>query len=145
MKNKITKDKSGIRTAPWRVISVFLVLVAVAASSFLNFRAAAQSLEPLVDFTNSTPIVIGDSPGPGDSGIGAPYPSVITVAGLSGTVTDVNVRLNGLTHTFPDDIGLLLVGPSGAFMVIQSDAGGGGDVANLTYTCLLYTSDAADE
>jgi hypothetical protein len=85
-------------------------------------------------FTNSAPIAIADSDGT-TSGIGNPYPSRITVSGLSGTVTDVNVRINGLTHTFPDDVGLMLVGPGATrFMVVQSDVGGGTDTAAVVYT-----------
>lgn len=85
-------------------------------------------------FSNNEPIMIPDASGT-NPGIAQPYPSVINVTGLNGTVTDVNVRIQGLTHTFPDDIGLLLVSPDGAKrMVIQSDVGGSGDVTNLTYT-----------
>ena len=85
-------------------------------------------------FTNATAIPIADGDSSLGPGVGNPYPSTIAVSGLSGTVTDVNVRINGLTHTFPDDVGFLLVAPNGARMVIQTDAGGGGDVANVTYT-----------
>ena len=56
----------------------------------------------------------------------APYPSNITVSGLGGTViTHVQVKLNGVTHTFPDDIDILLVGPGGQNAIIMSDVGGG--------------------
>src|SRR5207253_7352067 len=67
-------------------------------------------------------------------GLANPYPSSIPVSGLSGTVTDVQVTLNGLTHTYPDDLGLLLVGPTGQQIVLQSDVGGGTSVSNVTYT-----------
>src|SRR4029077_19137043 len=53
--------------------------------------------------------------------------------GLSGTVTDVNVNLTGLTHGYPDDIDMLLVGPEGQNAIFMSDAGGGtpGHGANI--------------
>jgi hypothetical protein len=80
-------------------------------------------------FTNSTPITIPDA------GTAAPYPSAITVSGLTGTVTDVNVRLNSFSHTFPEDVALLLVSPDGTRkFILQSDSGGGTDAVNLTYT-----------
>lgn len=79
-------------------------------------------------FTNPSSISIPDQ-GQSDN----LYPSPIVVSGL-GNVTDVNVTLNGLTHTFPDDVALMLVSPSGAKMVIQSDVGGGTDVTARTYT-----------
>jgi subtilisin-like proprotein convertase family protein len=47
-----------------------------------------------------------------------PYPSVINVAGLSGTVVKVTVTLADLTHPFPDDIDMLLVGPKGQKVVL---------------------------
>ena len=70
-----------------------------------------------------------------DSGPGTPYPSNIPVAGLTGTVTKVTVRLNNLTHTFPADIDILLVGPGGQNAIIMSDVGGGAPGAsNVTFT-----------
>jgi subtilisin-like proprotein convertase family protein len=68
-----------------------------------------------------------------------PYPSNIAVAGLSGTIIKVTVRLNGIAHTFPDDIDILLVGPGGQTAVIMSDVGGGTDVTGVN----LVLDDAA--
>ena len=56
------------------------------------------------------------------------------MAGLSGTITKVTVKLNNLTHTFPDDIDVLLVGPGGQTALIMSDAGGATDVTGVTLT-----------
>ncbi|MEQ1644329.1 MAG: hypothetical protein ABL959_12860, partial [Pyrinomonadaceae bacterium] len=81
-----------------------------------------------VSFTNSTTINI---PALGEADL---FPSNVTVSGMAGTVTDVNVKYNGLSHTFPDDIGVLLQSPSGRQFVVQSDVGGGLDVVNLTYS-----------
>ena len=65
----------------------------------------------------------------------APYPSTITVSGLGGTITHVQVKLNGVTHSFPDDIDILLVGPGGQNAIIMSDVGGGNPGAtNVTLT-----------
>ena len=73
-------------------------------------------------FSNNTSITI---PGSGSSaGPGAPYPSNITVAGLIGSITKVAVTLKNMNHTFPDDVDVLLVGPTGRKMIILSDAGG---------------------
>ena len=103
-------------------------VLALALGAGASSIASAQT-----QFTNATPIAVADGTRP-NPGLGAPYPSVIVVSGLSGTLIDVNVRVNGLTSTFPDDMALLLVAPNGARMVIQSDAGGDTDVTNLTYT-----------
>jgi subtilisin-like proprotein convertase family protein len=69
-----------------------------------------------------------------DSGAGAPYPSSIAVAGLSGSVTKVTVKLKNLNHSFPGDIDILLVGPGGQNAIIMSDVGGGDDVSDVTLT-----------
>lgn len=82
-------------------------------------------------FANPTPIII---PAVGTSGIAAPYPSTINVAGVTGNVSKVTVTLKNMNHTFPDDIDVLLVGPGGQRLLLMSDAGGSADLANNTYT-----------
>ena len=49
-------------------------------------------------------------------------------------MTNVSVRLIGLTHTFPDDIDILLVGPGGQNAIIMSDVGGSTAVTGVTLT-----------
>ena len=49
------------------------------------------------------------------------YPSTVDVTGVSGTVTDVNVRLDDLSHGYPEDVDLLLVGPAGQQATLLSD------------------------
>jgi len=53
-----------------------------------------------------------------------PYPSEINVQGLSGTITDVNVTLNGFSHGFPDDVAVQVVSPTGKSVLLMSDVGG---------------------
>ncbi|MFO0816247.1 MAG: proprotein convertase P-domain-containing protein [Gemmatales bacterium] len=62
-----------------------------------------------------------------------PYPAVINVAGITETVTQVTVTITGLTHSFTDDIGAVLVGPLGQ-TVLLFDGPGDGGVTNLTWT-----------
>ncbi len=78
--------------------------------------------------TNGATITINDN------AAAAPYPMAINVAGLTGTVTNVAVRLNGLTHTWPADIDALLVGPGGQQSLFMSDIGSGGDVSGIALT-----------
>jgi subtilisin-like proprotein convertase family protein len=61
-----------------------------------------------------------------DSGAANPYPSEINVQGLSGTITDVNVTLNGFSHDFPDDVAVQVVSPepTGKSVLLMSDVGG---------------------
>ncbi|HEY7411983.1 MAG TPA: M36 family metallopeptidase [Vicinamibacteria bacterium] len=63
-----------------------------------------------------------------------PYPSTIAVTGLGGVVSKVTVDLFGLSHTFPGDVDVLLVGPGGQRMILMSDAGGGTDVTGINLT-----------
>jgi Ca2+-binding RTX toxin-like protein len=67
-----------------------------------------------------------------------PYPSSISISGLGTSVTDMNVTLCGFSATFPSDVDILLVSPSGANAVIMSDAGGDGEndvlITNVTFT-----------
>lgn len=79
-------------------------------------------------FTNSSPITITDA------STASTYPSVINVSGLSGTITQVKVTINGYSHTFSDDVGFVLVGPTGAALSIQDGAGDNPDLVNVTYT-----------
>ncbi|MDB5207297.1 MAG: type sorting protein [Flavisolibacter sp.] len=68
------------------------------------------------------------------SGVGNPYPSNITVSGVTSPVTKVTVSLNGLTHTWPSDIDVLLVGPGGQRAIILSDVGGGTPISDVNLT-----------
>ena len=73
-------------------------------------------------------------PGTGTVGNASPYPSTISVSGIVGTVTKVTARLNGMNHTFPGDIDILLAGPGGQRIVLLSDVGGTADLVNVTLT-----------
>jgi subtilisin-like proprotein convertase family protein len=64
-----------------------------------------------------------------------PYPSQLTVSGLPTTgVTVKSVKLGNVNHTFPDDMDIVLVSPTGQAVIIMSDAGGGADEVALDYT-----------
>jgi uncharacterized repeat protein (TIGR01451 family) len=55
-----------------------------------------------------------------DSGPANPYPSPIVVSNITGDVGSVTVTVSNLFHTYPNDIGMLLVGPTGASCVLMS-------------------------
>ena len=87
-------------------------------------------------FSSSNAVVINDD------AVADPYPATIQVSGFKkGKVVDVNVILRGLNHTFPDNIDVVLVAPTGASTVLMSDAGGATDAENLT---LRIDDEAAD-
>jgi hypothetical protein len=84
-------------------------------------------------FCSSGPISILDSATPPTAG--SPYPSIIAVSGVDTSATLVSVDFL-MTHTFPDDIELLLVGPAGPAQnaILMSDAGGNTPVTNASVT-----------
>jgi subtilisin-like proprotein convertase family protein len=49
-------------------------------------------------------------------------------------VTNVRATITGFSHTFPGDVDLLLVGPSGQNVILLADVGGTTDVNNATLT-----------
>ncbi|MEO6391776.1 MAG: VCBS repeat-containing protein, partial [Pyrinomonadaceae bacterium] len=64
----------------------------------------------------------------------ATYASTITASGLTGAITDVNVTLTNFNHLNPDDVDILLVGPSGKSILMMSDAGGTPDAVGVNLT-----------
>ena len=80
-------------------------------------------------FTNDAPLTL---PGTNTIGTASRYPSTIAVSGATGVVTRVTVTLDGLSHTNPDDLDVLLVGPGGQSAILMSDAGGTNDLADVT-------------
>ncbi|HEX8368362.1 MAG TPA: M36 family metallopeptidase [Pyrinomonadaceae bacterium] len=89
-----------------------------------EFRLGAPVGGAPATFSNAAPITINDN------AAATPYPSNVTVSGLTGNKV-LRLNLNGLTHTFPADIDILLVGPGGQKFVVMSDMGGSDDVANI--------------
>lgn len=111
-----------------RVISSLFVVLVVGMSSV--FAAT---------FTNNTAIVISGTGTPN----GAPYPSPITVSGLTGNITEVKVTINNFSHTWADDVGIVLVGPTGAAFGLQSGAGDAEDGSPISGTTYTFADSAA--
>ncbi|NOT59850.1 MAG: hypothetical protein HOP19_06445, partial [Acidobacteria bacterium] len=91
----------------------------------------AKMLGPLSSpssFSNTAAITINNF------GNAAPYPSNISVSGVSSLFTRLEVTLNGFAHTFPDEVDIILVGPQGQRAILMSDAGGSDDVTGLNLT-----------
>ncbi|MEY2410493.1 MAG: hypothetical protein QOF48_3163 [Verrucomicrobiota bacterium] len=78
-------------------------------------------------------------------GKASPYPSSINVSGLTGTISKVTITLSNLSHVYPDDINVLLTGPTNQTVtavqsvMLMSDAGGGNAASGVT----LIFDDAA--
>jgi uncharacterized repeat protein (TIGR01451 family) len=79
-------------------------------------------------FASSAPIIIPDH------GSATPYPASTNVSGLTGIVSKVTLSLNGLTHSFPSDVNVLLVSPAGTTALLMSHSGAGHAVTNVNLT-----------
>lgn len=76
-------------------------------------------------FSNTTSINIPNS------GAASPYPSTISVNGISGTVSKLTVRINSLTHSLKSDLDIMLVGPTGQSIILMSDVSPG--LSSITF------------
>lgn len=68
------------------------------------------------------------------SGASTPYPSNITVSGTTGTITSMTVTINGMNHTWTDDVDIVLVGPNAQNIILMSDCCGSGELINTNVT-----------
>src|SRR6185436_2402420 len=110
----------------WLAVTVCLGVFPTLA---LPKSASAQT----TTFTNSTAITIPASGTGAATGAPAtPYPSNISVSGVGNPIARITVTLNGFTHTFPDDVDILLVAPDGSKLVVLSDVGGSTDITGAT-------------
>jgi len=67
-------------------------------------------------------------------GPAVPYPSGINVVGMKGVIVSCTVTLRGFTHTWPGDVDMLVVSPTGQKVLVFSDAVGGHPFNNVTLT-----------
>jgi subtilisin-like proprotein convertase family protein len=112
-----------------------ILLSAVMLAAFLGASLRPSQTAQALTHTQSGDITIPAS------GSVTPYPSTVFVQGEPGLITDINVRLVGLTHTWPDDLDILLEHePSGIAVMIMSDACGSTDLDNAT---ILFDDEAA--
>jgi subtilisin-like proprotein convertase family protein len=125
-------------------VALLLLAAGLAAVVMLGVAAAQASA---ATFSNNSVITInsagdvGGGCGENDIAKADPYPSSIAVSGLAPSISDVNVTVSGLSHTFPDDVGVLLVGPEGQKTILMTDVGGTG--ANPASGVNLTFDDAA--
>jgi hypothetical protein len=79
-------------------------------------------------YTNSTTIVINANTN------ASPYPSVISIGGLGGSLVKATVTLNKMYHTSPSFVDALVVAPSGADTLIMAHVGGQNTITNVVLT-----------
>lgn len=82
------------------------------------------TLDTSITFLQSTSVTV-----PNTLVNATPYPATLVVSGFpTSGVTVKSVQLNGLSHTFPDDLDILLQSPTGINVVLMSDVGGSADI-----------------
>ncbi len=79
-------------------------------------------------FWNSNSIIINDFTN------ASPYPAVINVSGVGGSLIKATVTLNKLSHTSPSDVDALVVSPAGFNTLLMANAGGQNTVTNIMLT-----------
>ena len=119
----------SLRTMPYAGTAVDSVWTRPTPAGVYNYQVTVQSLPVASSFANPANIVINAA------GAATPYPSNITVSGLPASgVTVQNVILTGVSHTWGNDIDVLLQSPAGKNVILMSDVGGTVAVPNATYT-----------
>jgi len=105
------------------------------SSGTVNFALTRFLGDPQKSFTNQNSIGPPDrTANANPPGVPSNYPSIADINGATGTVTKVRVTLTNVTHTFPGDLDIVLVGPQGQRTILMSDAGGGNPgVTGRTY------------
>ncbi len=112
-----------------RSITTVRRLRAAALACLLVALTLPASASALVTSTFSAAAGPGAVPvSPATLGSATTYPSTVSVSGLPASISSLSVTLTGVSHTWPDDFDILLVGPQGQKVVLMSDACGGGDV-----------------
>jgi len=85
------------------------------------------------DYSNLSAISVTNSRSPGRGG---PFPSPLTISGVFGSISSVQVILHGVSHRIAQRLDILLVGPQGQKVLLMSDVGGKRPVngAELTFS-----------
>lgn len=110
--------------------------VLTAAIIFTAFCVISVSAQTTHTFSNTAQINVTDYQAAN------PYPSNITVSGIQGSATTrFKVTIKGFSHTYPDDVGVLLVAPDGKKIRIFTDCLSAGDGVGIGVSNLDLTFD----
>ena len=82
----------------------------------------------IATYSNTAAIIINDN------ARATPYPSVINVSGLSGTVVKTALIWTNVSHTSPADVDALLVAPNQLDTLVMAHAGGQNAINQVTLT-----------
>jgi subtilisin-like proprotein convertase family protein len=108
------------------LLAVALVLPVSSGMDLADAKKRKRFKNVTRTFSNTGQINI---PGNGKA---TPYPVLISVGGFKkGKIKDVDLELHNVSHTFPDQIDILLVAPGGRNTLLMSDVGGNDDIDNI--------------
>jgi uncharacterized delta-60 repeat protein len=79
-------------------------------------------------FSNSATILINDT------NAASPYPSVINVGGIGGSIVKATVTFNKFAHTYPHDVEAVVSSPAGTNTLLMANIGSSFGVTNVTLT-----------
>ena len=118
--------------------------VSIALALFVGVAAPSLAhADGPTTFSNTTSIEIPQAGSANQTGPATPYPSNITVSGLAGLVTKVQVVLHGLTHGALNDVDALVVAPTGQNLVVMSDVGAPNTLTTSNNATLTFDDSAA--
>jgi subtilisin-like proprotein convertase family protein len=109
------------------VLVTLLALPVAEGTELAGAKKRFKNVNRTRTFSNTGQI---DIPGNGEA---TPYPVEISVGGFKkGKIKDVDLTLRNFSHTFPDQVDILLVAPGGRNTLLMSDVGGNDNADNLT-------------
>ncbi|MBK6750799.1 MAG: CSLREA domain-containing protein [Acidobacteria bacterium] len=133
---KLTVVLSRVRWIIAIAILAGVALPAIALRLIGTTTVSAQITDDQIAAPEATTVISGNL-APitiNDNSTASLYPSEATVSGVNTSITRVRVQLNNFSHTFPDDVDIILEGPQGQRAMVMSDAGAGIDVNGQTLT-----------
>ncbi len=101
----------------WGAFGAFALVATSMAWLSMPMPASAQTT-----FSNTSSISLANPTSSAAQEAGT-YPSPITVSGLTGTISNITVALSGINYSFSQDLGVLLVGPSGSALSLFTAVG----------------------
>jgi hypothetical protein len=112
------------------LILILVTMLAMPVAEATQPAAAGKRFKTVTKtFANNGQIAI-----PG-SGTATPYPVTVHVGRFRrAKLLDVNLSLRNFSHSFPDQVDILLVDPHGRNALVMSDVGGNDNADNLTIT-----------